>query len=237
MRCRVTDVYAATAQAERLVTASGGQISESNFENQMNNIKSLPYSKDSVRQVQSYTTTAHLTLRIPVKRLDSVLTVFAADAAFINSRRLVLDDVTFQYLTNQLKNKSSDDQAVQKANALAHKTGDIITTAQYADEQNGKRIDRRVENMGIMDQVNYATVQIDFYQPERIDQMIVPDISMLMKPSFGQQASIALSNSWEGLKIFMVLLISIWPILALAVIIIALVRYRNAKRILPVLSK
>ena len=233
MRCRVTDVYQATSFAEHLVSGVGGQIADSKLVNETNSNTTLPYSSDSLRQVQSYTTTANLTLRIPVKSVDTVLAALAGQSVFMDSRELKLDDVTLQYLGNYLKNEKSPDNASGKAIKKARKTEELVAAGKYADEKNEQFIDRQVANMGIMDQVNYATLSIALYQPERIDQMIIPDISKLLRPTFGQQFAMALSDSWTGLKSFFIVCVQVWPLLLVIIAALYLLRKRRAKRLMP----
>lgn len=238
MRCRVRDVYAATSGMERMMADVGGQISESRMDNQSTGTRTLPYKTDSIRQIQSYTTTAHLTLRVPVRKLDTVLSSIAAQAAFIHSRNLKLDDVTLQFLGNRLRNEAAAaNDAAERARMLARRSSDAVSAGQYTDERDDQRIQRRLENMGIQDQVTYATLQVDLYQPERIDEQIVPDMDRLMKPSFGQQVGMALSGGWQLLQQFLVWLVQVWPILLAGVLVWLLFRFRKVRRIVPSLSK
>ena len=233
LRCQVTDVFAATTRMERLAATTGGQISESKMENVTENLRTLPYKTDSLRDVVSYTTTAHLILRIPVMSLDTVLSDMAANAAFINSRSLHLDDVTMRYLSNKLKNEAmeSNDPA-SRARTLAHHSGEAVLSGDYADQRNETRIDRHIENMQLRDQVTYATLTVDLYQPQRISQTIVPDIEYLMKPTMGQQAGIALNNGWQLLRAILIGLMQIWPLLLIATIGYLSYRFYKRRRVL-----
>jgi hypothetical protein len=237
LRCRVKDVYAATSHIEQMTTATGGQISDSRMENATDDTRTLPYSSDSLRQVESYTTTAHLTLRIPVSKLDTVLTDIAAQSAFINSRNLHLDDVTLRYLSNKLKNTAmTANDAGQQAKKLARRTGDAVYSGEYADHRNETVIDRRIENLQLSDQVAYATLTLDLYQPQRISFMIVPDITSLMKPTIWQQAGIAINNGWLLLRSLFIALLQIWPIVL--VLIAGLSYYyfrRSGRRTTPIM--
>ncbi len=238
LRCRVSDVFTATTNIERLSNSVGGQISDSKLENSSDEVRSLPYKSDSLKQVSSYTTTAHLNLRIPVSSLDTVLGSIAAQSAFVDSRNLHLDDVTLRYLSNKLKNDAmGGNDAASRARGLARKTGDAVFSGDYTDERNNTRIDRRIENMQLNDQVTYATLTVDLYQPQRIHEMIIPDIAFLMKPTLGQQASLAINNGWQLLKALFIGLLEIWPLslLALAAIIVFR-RYRSRKPARAVLT-
>jgi hypothetical protein len=231
LRCRVTDVLSATTHVELLAQSTGGQISDSRLENNAEEVRSLPYKPDSLRQVESYTTTAHLTLRIPVSRLDTVLSDIAANAAFINNRSLHLDDVTLRYLSNKLKNEAmATNGADQHALTLARRSKDAVFSGEYTDERNETRIDRRIENMQLTDQVTYATLTLDLYQPQRISATIIPNIEYLMKPTLAQQIGIALNNGWLLLRAIFIGLLQIWPLLLLLIAGLIFYRARRAKR-------
>lgn len=230
LRCRVTDVFAATTHLERLAYASGGQIADSRLDNVTDDKRSLPYKTDSLREVESYTTTAHLTLRIPVAQLDTVLTDIAAQSAFVHTRSLKLDDVTLRYLGNKLKNEAqSTGGASKQAQALARRSADAVSVGQYADERAETRIDRRIENLQLSDQAAYATLTVDLYQPQRVAFVIVPDTALLMKPGFGQQVLMALNNGWLLLRALMIGLLHIWPLLLIAAAAILIYRRRSGR--------
>jgi hypothetical protein len=233
LRCRVGDVFAAVTRTERLVAATGGQVSDSRMENSTDETRSLPYKPDSLRRVESYTTTAHLTLRIPVTALDTVLSDIAAGADFINNRSLHLDDVTLRYLSNRLKNEAlAANNSAQHAQKLARHSHEAIYSGDYTDERNETRIDRQIENMQINDQVSYATLTVDLCQPQRLAQRVVPDIGNLMKPTVGQQAALALADGWQLLRVAVVGLLRIWPLLIVAAAGVFLFRYRRSRRMI-----
>jgi len=232
LRCRVKDVFAATTHIERLTSAAGGQISESRLTNATDDTHTLPYSSDSLRQVASYTTTAHLTLRVPVVMLDTVLSDIAGNASFINTRNLVLDDVTMRYLSNKLKNEAmADNDAARRARVLARKSREAVYSGQYTDVRNDTRIDRQIENMQLNDQVTYATLTLDLYQPQRISQTIIPDIDHMMQPTLGQRAGMALSQGWQLLQSIFIGLLQVWPLIILLIIGWLLYRYRRARKL------
>ena len=233
LRCRVTDVFTATTRMERLAAATGGQISESHMENTTDEMRNLPYKPDSLKQVESYTTTAHLILRIPVLMLDTVLSDIAANASFINNRSLHLDDVTLRYLSNKLKNDAmAANDAAQRARQLARRSKEAVVSGGYTDQRDETRIDRQIENLQLTDQVTYATLTVDLYQPQRLTRTITPNVEYLMKPTLGQQAGIALNNGWQLLRAMLIGLLQIWPILIILITGITLYRLRKSKRTL-----
>lgn len=222
--CRVKDVYTATASLEQLVRSVGGQVMESKLENQRSETRIQPYTSDSVKQVQEYTTLSHVMMRIPVSKLDTVLQAVAASADFIESRSLKLDDVTFQYLGNKLLDQEPRDLT---ADALkrSRKTAEVLSVSAYVDERRAGAVGRSVENMSIDDQVRYATLTAELSQPARIDALVIPDTEKLMQPALGQRLKAALQTSVAMLQGLLVFVVGIWPLLLIVGIVWFLVRY------------
>ena len=232
IRCRVNDVFTATSSLEKLVTGFDGIVSDSRMENQASEIKRLPYKVDSLKQIRSVTTTSRMTLRVPVAQLDTLLSAIAVQAMFIDTRSLQLSDVTLQYLSNELRSRAStENNTAQKASTLSRKTNDAMIAGQYADERDKQQIDRKIENLNLREQATFATLTVDLYQPERMDQLIIADIDKLLKPTFGQQLKGALGNGFAALKVLCIALVNVWPLWLVATLVLYLVRVRKLKLI------
>lgn len=89
------------------------------------------------------------------------------------------------------------------------------------------RVDRKIENLGILDQAGFATIRLELYQPERLDELIIPDSQRLMKASFGDSVRAALYNGLEALKFIIVALCNIWALLLTGAFIWLVIRYRK----------
>lgn len=239
-KARVDNVYDATHRLEQSVNAANGLVTESVMENQTTATRTLAYKTDSLKQVQSYTTTAHITIRISVNLVDTFMSAMASQAKFIDSRNLKLDDVTLQYLSNNLKNIAATESVnSNQPNALSKKTQEAISANDYSQRNTETSISRKIENLGIRDQSSFATIRIDLYQPERLDAVIIPDVNHLMKPSFGDQLHNGLQNGWEVLKLIIIGISNIWALLLLAIVTVLFV-YKRKKifpAIKPVLKK
>lgn len=139
-----------------------------------------------------------------------------------------MEDATFSYLSNQLKNKATNDVAVTKANAKAKNTEDVLDVANYQDNGTENKINRTISMKQIDDNVKFATINLAFYQPELVTSQIVPNVDKLMQPTFFAQLSIALRNGWKILQYFFIGLLNVWPLLI--AIIAGVILYRNKNR-------
>jgi len=231
LRCRVSDVLGTTTAVERMVASCGGQITTSNLENTATSTETLPYKTDSLRQVSAFTTTSHLHLRVPVSKLDTVLAAIAAQSTFMNSRNLKLDDVTLSYLSNELKNAAMQEHDPSKmAQQKAIKAQEVLAVSQYMDQRNETRIDRHLDLLKVDDQVSYANLDIDLYEPERVQNLIIPNVKYLMNPTLGQQTRLALGDGWRFLSGFFILILEVWPFSLIVLTVgVFLVRNRNKK--------
>lgn len=213
-RCRVDDVFAATTALERAVKANGGIVQDSHMTNESNTTHNVYYKPDSLKQVQSYTTTAQLTLRVPAAALDSVVNTISGLSAFIDQRNLSQDDVTLKYLSNALKNNGATE--IIKPLALAKKSNEAMQAENYDEGKRDEKIARRMENLQMLDDANYATISVAFYQPERISTTVVVNTANFTQPPYELQLMLALSRGWELLRGLLLLCITIWPLWLLA---------------------
>ncbi len=224
-RCKVKNVFTATTNLEHIVKGVGGIVQDSRIENVTSDTHSSYYTEDSLRQTQTYTTTATLTLRVPVQYLDSVLDAIPGMTSFIEARTVKQNDVTYRYMANELKNRvGSDSKATPRAMELAKKSEEPIVVQAYKDDREEKRIDRRLENLQLVDDVTYATVTVALAQPEQVYSQVVIDPSYYNNIPFALKCRQALFSGWSFFKGFFISLINIWPLIILGTIVWIVVR-------------
>lgn len=212
IRCRVSDVYKSVDTLERMVNELGGMIAESHMENSTTSVRSVRFSADSLKQVTGYTTTAHLTLRIPNFFLDTVIRKVPALATFIDTRTMQRQDVTLKYLANAMKNQAAGiapPAIADKKNGGVKENKAVSSPAALG---NDTVINRRIENLQILDDVNYATLKVDLYQPEKLDVQIVADTDRAASIPFGSRLLLALGDGWQMMKGLVIVLLTAWPL-------------------------
>jgi len=235
MRCRVSDVYTAVDSLERMVNALDGLIAESQMENEITSSRSIRYKPDSQKTVRAYTTTAHLTLRVPLLYLDTVIRQVPKLATFIDSRTMQREDVTLQYLSNAMKNEAA---GVAPPVVADKKKGGIKENPKQtaiAPKKIDTVIDRRIANLQILDNVNYATLRIDLYQAERTDIQVTADTDNASIVPFGTRIGLALADGWQFFKHILILWFTLWP-LWLIVVIGWLIYTTHKKKKQPILK-
>jgi hypothetical protein len=207
VRCRVPDVFAATSRLEQLVVRSGGIVVESNLQNESLSHYQLPYTADSVKNVQLYTPVASLTLKVPVEQLDTVVQELTAMAAFIDHRIVKDQDMTLQYLSNALKNEAREQQVVPS------KKGTQLDVAAYQDRKADAAVDRRMNNLAILDNVAYSTFTVQLFQPQIADIQLLANPAQLSRAGFGTEMMVAVRSGAETLRNILLFLVQLWPFL------------------------
>lgn len=213
LKMRVENVQQSTVLLERFTAQLGGLVMRSQMDNSIQSSKTLPYNADSLKLANAYQTTSYLQVKVPAQYLDSFLSAVAAQSAFIYSRNLLLEDATLQYISNDLKMKSNTgDAAASQSARMSKGTDDAINAGDYANDVAQDKIGKRIDNLAIQDNVKYATVSLAIEQPEKVDYVIVVNVSHQMEASFGTQATQALSAGWNIFKLFLIGLVHVWPL-------------------------
>jgi hypothetical protein len=96
---------------------------------------------------------------------------------------------------------------------VAKKSEEVIAADEYLTQKHENTVDRRITNLELLDEANYATIKVEFFQPERINCQVVINADYFSKPSFGVQFMLALNNGWQLLREIFIGLLSIWPLL------------------------
>jgi hypothetical protein len=209
IKCRVTDVLATTTHIEQMVKSMGGLVAESNFENAIIHQRQYSYTTDSLKQVRTYTPTAHLTLRISTQYLDSIMQTLPAMVNFVEQRKLQQTDLTLAYLGNALKKQVTD------------------TVSQT--EQQLTAVDRRMENLHILDRVNYATLTVALIQPAQVYTEIIADTDAAIRAPFYKRIGQSFLKGVIVLEEMIVALLTIWPVWLIVLGIVIWYRRSNRK--------
>ena len=222
MRLRVNDVQSSTVSLERTATRMGGVVMSSQLSNSINETKMLPYNTDSLKQANVYTTTSNLQVRIPTIYLDSFLTIVAEKAGFVDARNINQEDATLQYLSNTLNNQADGGLAPSGSNK------ELKSATEQLDTEN--KIDRHIQNLAINDKVKYTTISLAIYQPEKIDYLIVANVSRQMQAGFWSQLLNGVNAGWQLLKMLFVGMVHIWPLWLIGALVYYLLWRRKKSR-------
>ena len=208
VRGRSANTIQAVAQIERLVRASGGTVEESHTERVYGETTTFYYKADSQKQAQAYTITANMTLRVPARRLDSVMEQLPALISVVDSRTLAQKDITSRYVANELKNEPPPAGSIRKEEAR-----NKVEQWKYEDTRREQAIDRLAENMDLDDKVQFATLTVSLTQPEQYLQQVIANTGVLTGNTAGLKLYAAINNGADLLLALLLALVSIWPLL------------------------
>lgn len=232
VKMRVAEVQKATISLERATASMGGLVMQSDLVSRETRAeKELPYTADSLKRVRVYETSSLLKVKVPAIYLDSFLNLVAAEAQFIDSRNILVEDASLQYLNNELKQQvNAGTESMDKATALSRKTSEALEVARTEENLAAAKIDKKIDNLNIRDRVRYASVSIAIVQPERVDVVTVADVSQQMEAGWGTQFLNALGLGWSFLKIVLIGLVHIWPLWLFSLLVLLV--FRNRKKLL-----
>lgn len=131
-------------------------------------------------------------------------------ASFIDYRILKEQDKTLDYLSNALKNKDT-----RATNITPAKQGTPLDIVAYQDAKKNLVIDRKIVNLGILDDVNYATFSVQLFQPEVADVQIVVNPYKITRAGFGTEMVSALGTGVDVFRNVFIFLLQLWPFLLL----------------------
>jgi hypothetical protein len=231
MRIRVKDVKKSVVKLENLAKSMGGFVEYVNIESPERRRSTRLISSDSMLQVMEYTVEGSITMRVPVTFFDSAVNEVQKLAMFLNYRRTSANDISLQYLSNQLKssaNEKSGSRIQDASSAKGKKLDDIVTAEQAASKLAESSIDRKIANFELQQKVNFSSIQVNLHQASEIYKEVIinTDISSY-KPSFGERFVYAVKSGWNGLVSLFIFLIQIWPVILFVIVVYILYRGNN----------
>lgn len=224
IKFKVKDVFNTTKEIENIVSQNGGYVILSDLKSNSDYNNTIQFKKDSVLELNYFTTVSNISIRVPNKQLDSVVRKITDMAIFIDFRTLKADDVKMKLYANKLAENRYNQykKNVQKSIATtkaklnqvyeAHET--ILEKQTLADQTS-------IESMDLIDQVNYSTLNLELYQAQSVKseaKLFIPIIKPY-EPSFFSKLGHSFLNGFELLKNLVLFFVDIWGILLIIVIL------------------
>ncbi len=222
LKCKVKDVLNSTKQIEDIVSNNGGYVTLSDLTSNSNYNNSIQIKKDSVLELNYFTTTCNISIRVPNKQLDTVIRKITDMAVFIDYRTLKADDVKLKLYSNKLtENRYADynkslKTSVATKNAKLNQENDahenVLQKQTLADEKS-------VESIDLADQVNYSTVHLQLYQAQSSISEIkaLPPVYKNYEPSFLSKLGNSFVNGFKLLKNLILFFVDIWGIVLIII--------------------
>ncbi len=163
-----------------------------------------------------------LTIRVKAEHFDSLLNHVSKLAVHVVSKHVSLSDVTEEYIDvrTRLENKKKVEQQYLELLKKAKSIDEILQINEHL-----RRIREEIEAKEgrlkyLSNQVSLSTVYLTMYQ----------NISSKDYPGFGNKMLKAFKGGWEGIQVFVLALIYLWPFIIIVLLVVWFIMRRRKKK-------
>ena len=218
---KVKNVAQTTYNIENTTSKIGGFVTFTELKSTVNDKSETRVSQDSILETTKFTVENNITIRVPNTKLDTLLTSFRKDVAFLDFRIIKADDVSLQLLSNKMaqKRSSSTEERVEKAiDNKGKKLNQIIDAEDNLASKKEVNDAKTLENLAMNDQINFSTVTIKLYQREEIKNELYASEKNINKyrPNLGMQIWDSLKTGWFMLEGIIAFVMQLWALFLIA---------------------
>lgn len=222
LKFKVKNVTHSTYVIENITNKFDGFVTYTNLQSNVINKFETKISQDSILETTHYNVENNIIIRVPNKRLDTVIKSIARQIDFLDYRIIKADDVSLKMLSNQLSQKRSgiNEKRVEKAiDTKGKKINDIMEAENNLANQKEQNDNSKLENLSLQDQINFSTLTIQIYQRESVKQEMIANTKdyNYYKPNIGIRIMDSLKTGWYVLLDVLVLIIEIWWLLFIGI--------------------
>jgi hypothetical protein len=222
LKFKVKNVTQSTYAIENITNKFDGFVTYTNLQSNIIDKFETKVSQDSTLETTRYNVENNITIRVPNKRLDTVIKSIAKQIDFLDYRIIKADDVSLKMLSNQLSQKrsSNNEKRIEKAiDTKRKKINDIMDAETNLANQKEQNDTAKLENLSIQDQVNFSTLTILIYQHESVKQEMNANTKdyNYYKPHIGIRILDSLKSGWYVLQDVIVFLFEIWWLLFISI--------------------
>lgn len=177
------------------------------------------YISSENEEKRSDETSYQIVVRVPTDRFDQFLASATKGVSDFRERSIEIEDVTEDFLDHEARVKSKK-EIEARYRQLLNKASTVKDILEIEKEMGEIRTEIEASEGRLKylnDQVQFSTLRITFYKS-------TPSTS-----SFSHEISKAFSNGWQSLRVFAVILVTIWPFVLLAILAAFAVRYFRKK--------
>lgn len=215
LKFRVKDVVKATYTIEDHTTKAGGYITDTRLRSEVSQTTQTPISADSLLESTHYTVTNTMTVRVPKQQLDPFLRGVGQVVDFFDYRVIHADNVGLKLAANNLEQKRMKEFVSRGSkNVTANSTPEEYN---YEESRLSKLIqsdEAHIENMQMNEDIQYSTVQLDFYQNSTVINTLIanPQNVKAYEPGFGTKLLHSLQYGWGMIQTLLLFLVRFWAV-------------------------
>lgn len=228
----VTDVYEATVHIENALKNLGGFVTKSELQSQIIEEETYNTSDQNAVLLRKFNSYNKMQVRVPSEKLGAFLNSVNDRKLFLNTRIISAEDVT--------NNAKIAELELKKIN----KTGEVISQmknnekkANLTEENEEKNNTQQIENLNLVDNIKYSTVDIYIKEPKvRIAEIAITNSQFYdnkYQVNFFNEAKSSLLNGFYFVQKFFVFLLNFWPLFLGILIVIYYVKYNLTTIIFP----
>jgi hypothetical protein len=224
LKFKVGNVLYATEKMEDLTTKYGGYMLYSNLANRLENSDRSRISRDSILISKEIEVVNQLQLRIPNNKLDSFVRELDPLVVFLDYRIIRLNDVTLQFVSNQMRTERLQTYEKRQARHIDSKASKLPETSNAEDnllDRQNQADNIKLQSLAMDDQVKYCDLSVDIYQKRIITKETIADFDYVseVKPNFFARMWDSIAQGWYILEDVVVFLIKVWGIAVLIITI------------------
>jgi Domain of unknown function (DUF4349) len=213
LKGQVREVLAATLATENIALQHGGFILSSQFNEVTEQVNRNAIHADSMQETTLFHQNSQITLRVPVRNLDTVLRQIGRLATVLESRRVSAEEVTLSLLRQQLTRQR--EQAFQQELP----ENDPNTATEPAQLRRDSRLnadESELNRLELRDRVQYSLVTVEWRDASKIRATRIANTELPEhRGNMGYRLAKAASGGWFLLGDMLVMLTYLWPIILL----------------------
>lgn len=155
----------------------------------------------------------HVSIKVPSSNFDNLIEELQSKSLFTDFKKLRTNDVSFEYIDIHARLETKKRIKDRFIEVLRTKTGTVEDILEAEERINS--VEEEIESVEarlkyIDHQVKLSTIDLQMYQ-----ELPESQIAGLYYKSFGSQLKEGFLSGWSMLQEFVLLFVSIWPILCL----------------------
>ncbi|MEO6404981.1 MAG: hypothetical protein ABIY51_02165 [Ferruginibacter sp.] len=227
---KVNYVEKASMAVSELARQYGGMLYTKDFHAEEEGRNELNVSKDSLLLVTSFTPHAGIIVRVPSVKLEEFLFSLSDIGYYTSSSSLHVDDKSFVFMENQLKNSSRS--------VVINEPGAKIKSIPAAIQKIGVKddmINQQIANQAINMDVKYSTVSLELYQNALVKKEMIANTNIVgYNLPFHKRLSNSLQAGWDAFLSLIIALAILWAFIFVAVVVYLAYQYINRNKKLSV---
>jgi len=223
----VKDVYETTISIEKDVQDLGGFVTNSNLQSNVVSEDTYNTSSEEAMLVKKYQTENTIKVRVPTAKLAELLTLINNKKLFLNSRSINAEDIT-----SSIKYAELEGKRIKKTGENISQLKTNKDKVKMSDNNMSEENLQQLANLDVTDNLKYSTIDIYIKEPKlRITEIAITNtrnIDNKYKFNFIYDAKNGFIEGFYLIQKIAVGLITIWPVLLIASVVIYFFRRRKS---------